>query len=79
MSKTGGQELNRPTSENRTHSSSGYDCACVFTSSLRWRLIAIVVDDDDVVRKASTQSSGESSLFSTALSFINNNKVSISR
>ena len=47
--------------------------------ALRWVLIAIVVDDDDVVRKASTQSSGESSLFSTALSFINNNKVSVSR
>ncbi|KAL1748514.1 hypothetical protein HDZ31DRAFT_79636 [Schizophyllum fasciatum] len=31
-------------------------------------------DDDDVVRKASSQSSGDSSLFSTALSFINSNK-----
>ncbi|KAI0361432.1 hypothetical protein OH77DRAFT_1500769 [Trametes cingulata] len=62
VSKTGGQEYNSP-----HHTTSQHD-----RPQCEWRIHR--VDEDEVVNNASREGSGDTSLFSSALSFIKQNK-----
>ena len=78
VSKTGGEEYNRP-DHKQSSASSAPDCKSACRTCVASPLTCYSideVDEDYTVKKASEQGSGESSLFSSALGFLKSNTVS---